>query len=550
MDLRGQLTVLRRHLLMIVAGTVVAATAAFAISSILPKVFQAQATLLVGQSLSAISPDYNQLLASQQLSQTYAQVATTRPLLQKVIDHLGLKTTPEDLAKHVSADAPPNSTLIQITANDGDPNRAAAIANTLAAQVIAESPAIQGRQASVLQFVDDNLRATQQDIESTQAQIQGLIGIQNRTAAQEQQLELLQARLVALRQTYATLLGFSSSAAPNLLSDIEPAIAPTSPSSPRPLLYTALAAALGLLLMVAVAFGRNALDDTMHTPEDVEATLGLPTLGQIGRLRTAREGNAGLLVSVHAPHSVVAESLRTLRTNIDFASVDAPIRRLLVTSSTAGEGKTVVATNLAVMFAQAGRNVLLVDADLRRPGIHRPFGIANASGLTSLLRDDELAVGEVLRPTQEPLLRVLTTGPLPPNPAELLNSQRMERLMDQLKGEADLLVIDSPPLQVVTDAAILASRVDGALLVVQAGRVRRGTARRGRDVLANANAKILGVVLNQVSWDEGASAMGYYAESVAQAAAAGPASSGASNASVPSARIISEAAAAVRKRRR
>lgn len=557
MDLRGQLTVLRRHLLAIVLGTVVAAMAALGVSSVLPKVYQAQATLLVGQSLSAVNPDINQLLASQQVAQTDAQIATARPLLQKVIDQLGLGVTPEELAKQVSADAPQNSSLIHITASDGKADRAAAVANALATQLVAESPAIQGRQGSIYKSIDDNLRSTQQEIDTTQAEVQALVGVANRTQAQQQQLDLLQARLITLRQTYATLLGFSSNAAPNLLSVIEPAVTPPSPASPRPLLYTGLAAVLGLLLMVALAFGRNALDDTLHTPEDVEATLGLPTLAQIGQLKAPKYGGEGhLLVSAQAPHSAVAEAFRTLRTNIDFASVDAPIRSLLVTSSSSGEGKTVLAANLAVMFAQGGRKTLLIDADLRRPGAHRLFGLSNSMGLTSLLRDDDLPLEGVIRPSEQPLLRVLTTGPLPPNPAELLNSQRMERTMARLRREADILIVDSPPLQ-VTDAAILASRLDGTLLVVQAAKARRGAIRRGREVLANAGANVLGVALNQVPGEDNVGSVGYYGEWPGQGAVASDSASVvkralppvSTTAPAPTRKLTSQAAASSRKNR-
>lgn len=551
MDLRGQLTVLRRHLMMIVSGAVIAAAVAFGVSAILPKVYESQASLLVGQSLSGLSPDYNQLLTSQQLSQTYAQVATTRPLLQKVIDRLSLGTTPEDLAKRVSADAPQNSTLIRITAGDPSPDRAAAIANALADELIAESPAIQGRQAAVLQFVDDNLRRTQQEIETTQAQVDALVATANRTATQEQDLELLQARLISLRQTYATLLGFSSGAAPNVLSVIEPAVTPSGPASPRPLLYTALAAVLGLLLMVAVAFGRDALDDTLRTPEDVEASLGLPTLAQIDRLRTGREARpTALLLSADAPHTAFSEAYRTLRTNIDFASVDAPLGSLLVTSTAPGEGKTVVSANLATMFAQAGRRVLLIDADLRKPGIHRLFGISNGRGLTSLLRSDDQPIEGIVRSTGEANLRVLCTGPLPPNPAELLGSQRMQRVLDRLRPEADLIVLDSPPLGGVADAAILASRVDGVLLVVHAATVRRGAIRHVLDDLAKAGARILGVALNQVPSEDARGYIGYYAAPTAVTSGVGPASGPATQTGTTAGGVIDRLVATVRRGRR
>jgi non-specific protein-tyrosine kinase len=511
-ELRSQLAVLRQHLALILVGTILAALVAFLLSSILPRTYEGQATLLVGQSLSNINPDFNQLQVSQQLSQTYADVATTRPLLQKVIDQLGLDTTPDELAARVTATAPQNSTLIRIVADDGNADRSADIANAVAKELEAESPAIQGRQADVLNFVDDNLRSTQQDIQSTQSQIAALVANANRTAVEDQQLQVLQARLVTLRQTYSALLAFSSSSAPNLLSVIEPAVAPTSPSSPKVALYTLLAGVLGFLVMVGLAFARTALDDTIRTPEAVEEVIGLPTLGQIGRLKGAPSVSDGrLLTALRTPRSVVAEAFRTLRTNVDFSAVDAPVRTLLVTSSMPGEGKTIVAANLAVVFAQTGRRVILLDADLRKPGAHRMFGLPNAKGLTNLLRADRVPLAGVLNDTDQPLLKVLTSGPLPPNPAELLNSQRMEKTIARLQSEADILIVDSPPIQLVTDAAILASRLDGTLFVIEAGRVRRGAVRRAREVLGASGAHVLGVVLNRLPRERSSDYVGYYA---------------------------------------
>ena len=204
------------------------------------------------------------------------------------------------------------------------------------------------------------------------------------------------------------------------------------------------------------------------------------------------------LAALLYPRSSIAEGYRTLRTNIEFASIDAPIRTLLVASARSGEGKTVTATNLAVVFAQAGRKVLLVDADLRQPGVHLLFDLPNAHGLTTLLRSDDVSVDALAQATEQDNLRVLTTGPLPPNPAELLGSQRMRAVFERLKAGSDVVVFDSPPLQAVADAAILGSLADGTLLVVDAGRSRRRAVRLGRAALARAGANVVGAVLNRI----------------------------------------------------
>jgi capsular exopolysaccharide synthesis family protein len=188
------------------------------------------------------------------------------------------------------------------------------------------------------------------------------------------------------------------------------------------------------------------------------------------------------------------------------------MRTLLVTSSIPGEGKTTTASNLAVVFAQAGRRVLLVDADLRKPGIHLVFDLPNAHGLTTMLRTDEISLEAIAQVTEQENLLVLTTGPLPPNPAELLGSHRMRSILERLKAGGDIVIFDSPPLQAVSDSAILSSFLDGTIFVIDAGRSRRGTVRQGRETLAKAGARVLGVVLNRLSGGTRGTYAGYYGE--------------------------------------
>ena len=255
---------------------------------------------------------------------------------------------------------------------------------------------------------------------------------------------------------------------------------------------------LGLLIAVGIAFLVEHLDDTVKSPEDVTEVAGIPTLGAIVRMKPVK-GEEYSLTALRNPRAPATEGFRTLRTNLEFTSVDEPVRSILVTSAVPGEGKTTIASNLAVVFAQSGKKVLLLDADLRRPGIHRAFDLPNAFGLTNLLRAEEVPLDAVAHATAEPNLRVITTGPLPPNPAELLASQRMKSVLARLGREVDMIVVDSPPLQVVTDAAILATEVDGTLLVIDAGRTRKGSVRNAAEALSRVGAKVLGATVNRLS---------------------------------------------------
>jgi len=211
-------------------------------------------------------------------------------------------------------------------------------------------------------------------------------------------------------------------------------------------------------------------------------------------------GHDTKLVTMLAPRSPVAEAYRTLRTNIQFSSLDVPLRTLLATSSGPDEGKSTTIANLAVAMAQAEQRVILVDCDLRRPVQHELFGLANRAGLTNLFLE-EGDPQPLLQETPQPGLWVLTSGPLPPNPAELVGSRKMERIIEALKSSADIVLFDTPPVLAVTDAAVLATKLDAAILVVRAGKSKRDLARKARDTLLKVNARLLGVVLNDVPFD-------------------------------------------------
>jgi capsular exopolysaccharide synthesis family protein len=211
------------------------------------------------------------------------------------------------------------------------------------------------------------------------------------------------------------------------------------------------------------------------------------------------------LITLTDPRSPVSEAYRTLRTNIEFSSLDQPLRSLLVTSPAANPDRATTLANLAVIMAEGGRSVILVDGDLRRPELHEVFGIDNTSGLSELLRDSGELTNLPLQDSGVDSLRVLTSGQLPQNPSVLLGADRMQEVIAALTAQADLVLLSAPPVIAVTDAALLASKVDGTLLVIRARGTQREHAQRAKALLEKVNARLVGAVLSNASLDSGVS---------------------------------------------
>jgi len=224
-------------------------------------------------------------------------------------------------------------------------------------------------------------------------------------------------------------------------------------------------------------------------------------------MKTSPNGQvSSSLIALRDPRSPAAEAYRTLRTNIQFSSLDKPLQTLLATSTAPDEGKSTTIANLAVTMAQAEQRVILVDCDLRRPSLHTLFDLSNETGLTSMILAQEDA-DIPLQDTGVAGLRLLASGPLPPRPADVLGSRRMEAAIARLRAEADIVLFDTPPVVAVIDAAVLATKVDGVLLIFQANQTNRDRARQARQILEKVKANIVGVVLNNAPVEQG---YGYY----------------------------------------
>lgn len=282
---------------------------------------------------------------------------------------------------------------------------------------------------------------------------------------------------------------------PNVVQ-IEPAAVPVEPVRPRPLMNTILAGILGLMFAIGTAFLIEYLDDTLKTPEDVERALGLSVFGYISHIQYPVKNEKEVCV-IRQPRSPVAEAFRSIRTNLEFSGVDKPLHTILVTSAGPGDGKTTVAVNLAASFAQSGKSVILLDADMRRPQVHTFFKVPNHIGLSDLFRGNVSfqLMGHEFGNLKDAM--VITSGNPPPNPTELLGSQRMDQILNSLKGAAEVVIIDSPP-SVVADAQVLAAKVDGVILIVHPSHTHADAALASVEQMERAGARILGVVLNRI----------------------------------------------------
>lgn len=282
---------------------------------------------------------------------------------------------------------------------------------------------------------------------------------------------------------------------------LEYARVPGAPIAPKKATNIMLSFFLALAAACGMAFLQEYLDDRVNSPDDLERIAALPTLGHVPLMGPDQPR----LVHSLPANSHVAESYRALRSSIGFASIDEPLRRLQVTSASKGEGKTVTSVNLATAMAMDGKKVILVDADLRRPTIHRVLNLPNSPGLTEVLLGLK-SVDEAIQPTDIENLRVVCSGPIPPNPAELLGTRAFDHVIEQLEERADLVIFDTPPCMPVTDPLIVASRMDGVVLVLHVGKTKKGMIKHVQEMLSRARARVVGVVFNQVEHNKG----GYY----------------------------------------
>ena len=482
---RAYLQILRRRKWWVAVAATLGLAASLAFSLTAHKQYSATAQLLVQPSVNASGLGAAQPQPVTQTDvQTELQLVTSAPVQQAV--RAKLKSAPAVSAAEVG-----QTNVISITATSRVPSQAALVANLYATafvqyrQSVAESSlaSAEAQLRSQISALGQQLRSFRGDTTSPAAS-----ALLNQQAVLKEQLAQMQV---------------SGAVDSGDVVLVTPAQTPTLPSSPKPAQDALLGLAAGLALGLGAAFLRDSLDDKLASKEAAEHAGGAPVLAMTPVVTSWRRQQQPLVVVASEPTSPAAESYRSLRTSLQFARQERQLRSIVVTSPGVAEGKTATLANLGVVFAQAGERVVLVSCDLRRPRIGAFFALDEQDGMTSVLLGQR-TLEEAVQPVPGfDRLSLLPAGPVPPNPAELLNSARAQDVFARLRERFDLVLIDSPPVLPVTDAAILSRHADATLMLAAAGQTRRGDLHRAVEKLDQVGATILGIVLNKVTRQTG-----------------------------------------------
>lgn len=506
-DLRIYIEILRRWWWLIVLGAVLAGAAAYIVSAwFIAPVYQASTQLLVQPSSAyGSSTSYQDVLAGQRVAATYAEIIKSATLREAVLREMGF--TEESVQYFMRYGFPAKMTvqqvrdtqLIEIAVESTDPKLAMEYANATAQVFIADN---QNRQAARYETTEQEIlaqmSAVQEDLARLRARLPQVTDSVERGQI-ESQIAQLQDSLSRYSSAYQGV-ALARLQSVDLISVVKPARLPEKPIRPRKSTNAAVAAVLGAVAVVGVVFLREMLDTSVKTPDEAQSLAQAPILGQIWYEDDIASSNGtGQKIVIHKPLSLTAEAFRLLRTNLQFAAVDSPLRALLVTSPSPTEGKSTISLNLALALAVAGQKVIIVDADMRRPKIHRYAATDREPGLSDALVSRESDVQSYLRPIGDvENVWVLPAGKMPPNPTELLGSRRMSEVLAACKEIADVVIVDSPPMLAAADAVVLAGQTDGMLLVIEPGSTVRKALGQAVEQIRQSGASLLGTVLNKV----------------------------------------------------
>lgn len=529
MELRDYLNVIARRKWMIVGVTLAVVAAALVFSLLQKPRYESRVTILA--DINRASESATQTLYSLAFGdpntfiQTQAEIIRTRTLAKAARERLeylyqeaeydrregkevfipaSLPSTEQMLAT-VKVNRTQNTNVFQIIYTDHDPLLARDIAQAYADEYIEE------RQLSAIRQISEARQEVWNRITELETQIQDIAQrvkqYTKETIPPELEAEASQAvnLWAALYEKYMSLR-IAEALEQRGLEIIEPAEVGEK-VSPRTTRNAVLALFLGLILGVGLAFLVDYLDVTLKTREDFEHYYGVPVIGEIARFRGLPEEEREIIY-FSVPESTAAEGFRNLRTNLQFLNLEGDTRLVMVTSASPGEGKTSVAANLGAALSEMGKRVLVVEADLRRPVLDDLVGEKPAKGITEVLAGTAVMEEAVIQ-LGNPNLHLMACGVKPPNPAEMVSSQAMQDLLGRLREEYDYVIADSPPVLSVSDSVAMAPMMDGVILVASHGIAEREAARRTAELLSKVNARILGLVINNVE-ATGRYGYGYY----------------------------------------
>jgi len=480
------------------AVAIVVAAAAFYTATVPPS-YTSQAKVLVQTPQSTNGDAVPDATTDME---TERELVESLTVARGVVKDLGFGADASDLLHYVSASVTPDTQILVISFAASDPEVARAGAQTFAEEYLAQRKERfeADIKASVVPLTSqiENLEGLREDL------------IQDLSAATDDARQgELRANLESLNERIAELTEQRAEAGAKTIASVgqvaDPAVAPTQPTNRDWLPTLLLAASVGLILGIAAALVRDRLDDRPRSPEEVEARSGAPTLGSLPRV-DVRRGQGELVVDDPAVPPTLVDAFRSLRTSVTFSLAKSDAKIFLVTSPNAGDGKTTVAANLAASIAYTGDGVVIVSADLRRPGLQRLFNAdGDAPGLTSVLRAD-VDMGDAIVPTRVPNLGVVPTGPIREGDVELLRADRLRWAFEPLRSSKGVVIVDGPPVLGVPDTLALAQAADATLLVIDASRTTRASIDRAARQLALVGVEIFGEVLNKV----GTSGAEYY----------------------------------------
>ena len=496
MDLKDYLVILRRNIWVILSTVVVTVAVVTIVTFKITPIYTASTTLRVATAASGVV-SYTDYMYADRLLNTYTKLATSRPILNELAKNLKLQIPPQ-----VTVVTIPNTELIKVSVESSDPQVAQNAANSMGEILIAQANQLYaGQGKSTQDILGEQLTQAEKDL--TQARQEHDIYVSQHPKDIEQ-IAAMDALVQLKQKTYDNLLSqydqarTQESIRANIISIVEPAILPITPSKPNKPLNIGLGFLVGLAGGVGMAFLFENLGTRLHTTKQIEAAVELNTVGKIP-IMERRKLFSSKIHDDENFHTPFKESFRRLMIQISMQNPGSqkidPIRSLLITSAEPGEGKSTITANLAIAFAQSGKKVIVVDCDLHMPKQHKINRLSNMVGLSTLLTQSA-NIEEIVQATGIPGMYVLTSGPLPPNPAKILDSPEMTSLINYLSHQYDMVLLDSPAFLVLADTALLVPIVDGVILTARRNFIQEGAVKETFRQLADIKAHMIGLVVN------------------------------------------------------